>query len=158
MALRNVVTEEDEILQKRAKEVTAIDKKIITILDDMLETMRDYDGIGIAAPQVGVLKRMFIVEVDDKLIELINPEILETEGSQLGKEGCLSVPGIIGTVERPAYVKMAGLDRKGNRVEIEGTELTAVALCHEYDHLEGILFVDKAIELEEASAEETEDN
>ena len=114
----------------------------------MLETMHEYDGIGIAAPQVGILKRMFIVEVDDRFVELINPEIIETKGTQLGKEACLSVPGVVGTVERPAYVKMAGLDRKGNRIEVEGTELMAVALCHEYDHLDGILFVDKAIELE----------
>lgn len=157
MALRNIVTEGDEILAKRAREVTEINARILTILDDMLETMRNNDGVGIAAPQVGILKRMFIVEVDDKVVELINPEILETSGCQQGQEGCLSVPGLIGTVERPAYVKMSGLDRRGNNMIVEGTELMAVALCHEYDHLDGVLFVDKATEIEEIEVKEQEE-
>lgn len=154
MALRNIVTEGDEILEKKARKVETIDDRIKMILDDMLETMHASNGIGIAAPQVGVLRRMFLVEVDDRLIEMINPEILETNGVQVGEEGCLSVPGCIGTVERPAYIKMAGLDRNGERFEVEGTELLAVALAHEYDHLEGILFIKKAkdiIEVDEDS-------
>lgn len=149
MALRNIVTEGDEILEKKARKVETIDERIKMILDDMLETMHASNGIGIAAPQVGILRRMFLVEVDDRLIEMINPEILETSGVQVGEEGCLSVPGCIGTVERPAYIKMAGLDRNGKRFEVEGTELLAVALAHEYDHLEGILFVQKAKDIVE---------
>lgn len=154
MALRNVVKRGDEVLAKKAREVTEINERIVTLLDDMLETMREQNGVGIAAPQVGVRKRIFIVEVDDQLYELINPEILETKGSQVDDEGCLSVPGFIGTVERPEYVKIAGLDRRGQRVIYEGTELLARAFCHEYDHLEGILFVDKAEDVREVEVEE----
>jgi peptide deformylase len=149
MALRNIVKEGDEILTKRAREVSEINDRIRQLLDDMIDTMRENDGVGLAAPQVGVLRRVFVVEVDDKIYELINPEIIETEGIQTGEEGCLSVPGCIGTVERPAYIKMKGLDRYGNEIEVEGTELLAVALSHEYDHLEGILFVNKALEVKE---------
>lgn len=144
MALRNIVLEGDDILRKRAKEVTEINDKIRLILDDMLETMRAQDGVGIAAPQVGILKRMLLVEVEDELIELINPEIIETEGSQMEDEGCLSLPGMIGTVERPEYVKVKGLNREGQEVTFEGTGLKAIAICHEYDHLDGILYIDKA--------------
>ena len=157
MALRNIVTEGDPILEKRAKEVEEVNERIQTILDDMLETMRSNDGIGIAAPQVGVLKRMFLVELEDRLIELINPEIVETQGSQTGDEGCLSVPGYIGTVERPAYVRMKGLDRNGTEIEVEGTDLLAVALSHEYDHLEGILYVKKASDLREVGQTDDDD-
>ncbi|MEL7658036.1 MAG: peptide deformylase [Bacillota bacterium] len=149
MALRNIVCEGDEILRKRAKEVTEIDDRIRIILDDMLETMREKDGSGIAAPQVGILKRMFIAEFDGQLIELINPEILETEGVQVEDEGCLSVPGMIGTVERPAYIKMKGLNRNGEEVVYEGTGFLPIVLSHEYDHLDGILYIDKAANVRE---------
>jgi len=149
MALRNIVKEGDDILAKRAKEVPKVNEKIKVLLDDMIETMRANDGVGLAAPQVGVLRRIFIVEVNDEVYELINPEILEESGIQTGDEGCLSVPGYIGTVERPAYIKMKGLDRDGNEIEVEGTELLAVALSHEYDHLEGVLFVNKALDVQE---------
>ena len=149
MALRNIVKEGDEILTKRAKEVTEVNDRIRQLLDDMIETMRENDGIGLAAPQVGVLRRVFVVELEDKIYELINPEIVKTEGTQTVEEGCLSVPGCVGTVERPAYIKMKGLDRNGHEIEVEGTELLAVALSHEYDHLEGILFVDKALEIKD---------
>jgi peptide deformylase len=152
MALRNIVLEGDDILRKRAREVTEINDKILQILDDMLETMREQDGVGIAAPQVGILKRMIIVEVGDQLIELINPEIVETEGSQFEEEGCLSVPGKIGRVERPAYIKMKGLNRHGQVATYEGTGLTAIAMNHEYDHLDGILYTDKAIETRQVEA------
>ncbi len=154
MALRNIVLEGDEILNKRAREVTVINDRILITLDDMLETMRENNGLGIAAPQVGILRRMFIVEVDDQLIEIINPEIVETRGEQQVEEGCLSVPGLVGTVERHEYVKMTGLNRKGEKIEIEGTGLLAVALSHEYDHLEGILFTQKATEIRDAFVEE----
>ena len=147
MALRNIVVEGDEILRKRAREVDVIDERIKGILDDMIETMRAQDGVGIAAPQVGILKRMFIVEVDDALIELINPEILEVSGVQLEDEGCLSVPGMIGTVERPEVIKVKGLNREGEEVTYEGTGLLAIALSHEYDHLNGTLYIDKATNL-----------
>ncbi|WP_206458945.1 peptide deformylase [Anaerovorax sp. IOR16] len=147
MALRNVVCRGDEILAKKAKEVKEINSRILEMLDDMLETMHESNGIGIAAPQVGILKQMFIVEVDDTFIELINPQILETKGTQVDEEGCLSVPGVIGKVERPQYVKIRGLNRKGETVVYEATDLVARALCHEYDHLQGILFVDKAFDI-----------
>lgn len=147
MALRNIVVEGDEVLRKRAREVEVIDERIKGILDDMIETMRAQDGVGIAAPQVGILKRMFIVEVDEELIELINPEILEMSGVQLEDEGCLSVPGMIGTVERPEVIKVKGLNREGEEVTYEGTGLLAIALSHEYDHLNGTLYIDKATNL-----------
>jgi len=150
MALRNIVLEGDEILRKRAREVTDINERIHMILDDMLETMRAQDGVGLAAPQVGILKRILIVEVDGQVIELINPEILETEGVQAEDEGCLSIPGMIGTVERPEYIKIKGLNREGQEVTYEGTGLLSVALSHEYDHLDGILYTDKATNVREA--------
>lgn len=149
MALRNIVQDGDDILRKRAKEVTEINDHIRMILDDMIETMREKNGVGIAAPQVGILKRMFIAEVDGELIEMINPEILETEGSQSEDEGCLSVPGYIGTVERPAYIKMKGLNRDGQEVVYEGTGFLPIVLSHEYDHLDGILYTDKAKNIRE---------
>jgi len=157
MALRNIVTEGDEILRKRAREVTEINDHIRMILDDMLETMRAQQGSGIAAPQVGILKRMFIAEVDGEVIELINPEILETEGVQIEDEGCLSIPGIIGTVERPEYIKMKGLNREGQEVVYEGTGFLPIVLSHEYDHLDGILYTDKAVNIREADRERNQD-
>lgn len=149
MALRNIVQDGDDILRKRAKEVAEINDHIRMILDDMIETMREKNGVGIAAPQVGILKRMFIAEVDGELIEMINPEILQTEGSQSEDEGCLSVPGYIGTVERPAYIKMKGLNREGQEVVYEGTGFLPIVLSHEYDHLDGILYTDKAKNIRE---------
>ena len=156
MALRNIVTEGDEILTKKAREVSFINDRIVQLLDDMVETMRANEGVGLAAPQVGVLRRVFVIEIDDKLYELINPKILEKEGTQISDEGCLSVPGMVGKVERPEYIKMKALDRIGNEILVEGTELMAVALCHEYDHLEGILFNSKATDLRELVDEEEE--
>ena len=144
MALRNIRVDGDEVLRKKSKDVGDIDDRIRMILDDMLETMRAYDGSGIAAPQVGILKRMFIAEFEGQVIELINPEIIETEGTQTEDEGCLSVPGMIGAVERPAYIKMKGLNRDGEEVVYEGTGFLPIVLSHEYDHLDGILYTDKA--------------
>ena len=149
MALRNIVCEGDEILRKRSKEVTEINDHIRMILDDMLETMREKDGSGIAAPQVGILKRIFIAEFEGQLIELINPEILESDGVQTEDEGCLSVPGMVGSVERPAYIKMKGLNRDGQEVVYEGTGFLPIVLSHEYDHLDGILYIDKATNMRE---------
>jgi peptide deformylase len=157
MALRNIVKEGDEILRKRAREVAEINDHIRMILDDMLETMRDQEGAGLAAPQVGILKRMFIAEVDGEVIELINPEILETEGIQIEDEGCLSIPGMIGTVERPEYIKMKGLNREGQEVVYEGTGFIPIVLSHEYDHLDGILYTDKAVDIREAERERNRD-
>lgn len=155
MALRNIMIEGDDILRKRSREVSAIDDRIRMILDDMLETMRESDGVGIAAPQVGILRRMFIVEAEEgDVLEMINPEIIEMEGFFVGEEGCLSVPGIFGKVERPERVKVKGLDRYGKEIVCEATELKAVAICHEFDHLEGVLFIDKATDLREAGEDE----
>ena len=144
MALRNIVMEGDPILEKKAREVTEINGRICMILDDMLETMRKNDGVGLAAPQVGILRRMFVVEWEEKVYELINPEILETSGSVCEDEGCLSLPGFFGEVERPAYVKIAGLNRQGEKVIYEGTGMLAKAFCHENDHLDGIPYWTKA--------------
>lgn len=155
MALRNIMIEGEAVLRKRSREVSAVDDRIRMILDDMLETMRKSDGVGIAAPQVGILRRMFIVEADEgDVLELINPEIIEMEGFFVGEEGCLSVPGVFGKVERPERVKVKGLDRYGKEIICEATELKAVAICHEFDHLEGVLFIDKATDLREAGEDE----
>lgn len=150
MALRNIVLEGDEILRKRAREVTEIDDKIRMILDDMVETMKENDGVGLAAPQVGIFKRIFVAEVDGEIIELINPEILESDGVQFEDEGCLSIPGRIGTVERPEFIKMRGLNRDGQEVIYEGSGFLPIVLSHEYDHLDGILYTDKAVNIREA--------
>ncbi len=147
MGLRNIVTEGDEILSKKAREVSEIDERIITLIDDMIETMRDSEGVGLAAPQVGVLRRVFIIEGEEGIIELINPEILETEGLRVEEEGCLSVPGMVGVVERPEYVKVKGLNRLGETVEHECRDLMARAVCHELDHLNGILYTQVAKEV-----------
>lgn len=142
MALRMIRTKGDEVLTKVSKTVEKIDEKILTLLEDMADTMYEEDGVGLAAPQVGVLKRVVVIDVGDGLIEMINPEILEFDGEQVGDEGCLSVPGRYGQVRRPNYVKAKALNRNGEEFIIEGTELLARAICHELDHLEGKLFVD----------------
>ena len=155
MALRNIRTEGEAVLRKRSREVSEVDDRIRMILDDMLETMRKSDGVGIAAPQVGILRRIFIVEAEEgDVLEMINPEIIEMEGFFVGEEGCLSVPGVFGKVERPERVKVKGLNRHGKEIICEATELKAVAICHEFDHLEGVLFIDKATDLREAGEDE----
>ncbi len=147
MAIRNIVKRGDETLAKKSREVVNFDARLHALLDDMLDTVREADGAGLAAPQVGVLRRVVLVlDHDDIFIELINPKIIETEGEQIEPEGCLSVPGIYGTVSRPAYVKVRAQDRFGKEFEISGTELLAREFCHEIDHLDGILFTDKVIE------------
>ena len=144
MALRNIRIEGDEILRKKCRKVEKIDKSIITLIQDMAETMYKADGVGIAAPQVGILKRMFLVDIGDEngLMVFINPEILEVAGSQCGDEGCLSVPGESHEVERPNYVKVKALNEKGEEFILEAEELLARAVCHENDHLDGILYID----------------
>ncbi|WP_053956941.1 peptide deformylase [Inediibacterium massiliense] len=145
MAIRNIIKEGDPTLRKKSRTVDKIDDRIQTLIDDMVETMYEADGVGLAAPQVGILKRIIVIDVGDGIIELINPEIIERKGSQIDNEGCLSVPGATGEVKRPMWVKVKGLNRHGQEVELEGEELLARAFCHEIDHLEGILFIDKVI-------------
>ncbi len=157
MALRNVVKRGDAILARKCREVTEINERIITLLDDMAETMHEDMGVGIAAPQVGVARRVCIIEPsEDRFVEMINPEILESEGEQLSVEGCLSVPGLIGDVVRPARIKVKYLNRKGEEIIEEFTDFEAIVASHEMDHLEGILYVDKATNIRDAAMEEGE--
>ncbi len=156
MAIRMVREQNEPILRKKSKEVKEITPKITELLDDLAETMYEANGVGLAAPQVGMLKRMVVIDIGEGLFELINPVILESSGTQTGNEGCLSVPGKMGQVTRPNYVKVQALNRDGETVIIEGEELMARALCHELDHLEGILYTDK-VEGELMDAEEEEE-
>lgn len=154
MAIRNIIKKGDETLQKRSKEVKEITLRISEILDDMKDTLHYVgNGVGLAAPQVGILKRMVVIDVGEGLMELINPVIIEQEGEQIETEGCLSVPGIYGKVKRPAKVLVEYQNRKGEKVRKEGTGLLAICLCHELDHLDGILFDDKVIEFVEIEKE-----
>lgn len=157
MALRNVVKRGDEILARKCREVTEINDRIITLLDDMIDTMHHDMGVGIAAPQVGVARRICIIEpYEDMLVELINPEILESEGEQLSVEGCLSVPGLIGDVVRPERVVVKYLNREGEEIIEEFVDFEAIVVSHEMDHLEGILYVDKATNVRDAAMDEEE--
>ena len=143
MAIRKIVVQGDEILNKVCKPVTAFDRKLHTLLDDMADTLRQANGAGLAAPQVGILRRAVVVANDeDEILELINPEIIATEGEQTGPEGCLSVPGKFGIVTRPYRVRVRAQDRDGNWFEAEGEELMARAFCHELEHLDGHLYVE----------------
>ncbi len=144
MALREIRTKEDEILYKNCKEVKVFDKRLEILLDDMYDTMQAHDGVGLAAPQVGILKRVVVVDIGEGKIELINPKIIRTSGTQYGQEGCLSAPGMWGDVERPMEVTVSAQDRHGNLIEVSGTELLARAFCHEIDHLNGEIFLSKA--------------
>ena len=141
MALRNIVTEGDSVLTKVSRPVTKFDRRLHVLLDDMTDTLVDAGGVGLAAPQVGVLRRAMVVDTgEDGILELINPEIIEESGEQTGLEGCLSVPGKYGIVTRPNYVKVRAQDRDGNWFEAEGEELIARCFCHELAHLEGQLY------------------
>lgn len=153
MAIRNIRKNGDEILRKTSKKVDNIDERITTLLDDMAETMRDAEGVGLAAPQVGVLRRAVVIDVGEGLIELINPVIVYEKGEQCREEGCLSVPGKSGAVKRPAKAIVRALNRKGETVEITGEDLLATAICHEIDHLNGVLFIDKIISKDEQEIE-----
>lgn len=153
MAVRKIRKDGDEILRKISRKVEVIDDRILTLLDDMKDTMKKAEGVGLAAPQVGVLRRIVVIDIGEGLIELINPVIVYESGEQEDEEGCLSVPGIRGKVKRPEKVIVRAMNRKGETVEITGTDLLAVAFCHEIDHLNGILFTDKAIMTEKAERE-----
>ena len=146
MAYLKILTDRDPVLRKKCRPVGEITERIQTLVDDMIETMHDANGVGLAAPQVGVMRRIFVVDIGEGPIVLINPEIIEMSGEQTGEEGCLSLPGKAGTVTRANYVKIKGLDREGNEQVYEGTELLARAFQHENDHLDGILYIDKAAE------------
>ncbi|MDE7353864.1 MAG: peptide deformylase [Acetatifactor sp.] len=159
MAIRNIREIGEEVLTKKAREVTEMTPRIRELIEDMLETMYEANGVGLAAPQVGVLKRIVVIDVtgEDPHI-LINPRIVETSGEQTGQEGCLSVPGKSGQVTRPNYVKAVALDVNMKETELEGTELLARAICHEVDHLDGHLYVEKVEgPLQDVSADDDEE-
>jgi peptide deformylase len=143
MALRKIRIMGEECLTKKCKEVTEMTPRIQELIDDMFDTMYEAYGVGLAAPQVGILKRIVVIDTDDNPIVLINPKIIETSGEQTGDEGCLSLPGKSGIVTRPNYVKVRALDRNMEEFELEGTELLARAICHECDHLDGVMYVEK---------------
>ncbi len=143
MAIRKIVTQGDEVLTKKCREVTEFNERLHDLLDDMADTLEESGGVGLAAPQVGVLRRVVLVINDEEeILELINPEIIHTEGEQTGPEGCLSVPGKFGMVTRPNFVRVRAQDRFGEWFEAEGEELTARCFCHELEHLDGHLYVE----------------
>ncbi|MEG1880529.1 MAG: peptide deformylase [Oscillospiraceae bacterium] len=146
MAIRKILTLGDETLTKKCRLVEKIDKRTLTLLDDMADTLYEANGVGLAAPQLGVLRRIVIIDVGEGLIELINPEIIHAEGEQTDAEGCLSYPGKYGLVTRPNIVTVRAMDREGNVREITGEELLARAFCHEVDHLNGHMFSEKVTE------------
>lgn len=144
MALRNLRYEGDEILRKKSKEVSVVDDKIRTLLNDLLDTMYAHDGVGLAAPQVGILKRAVVIDVEDgNVYKMVNPKIIARSGEQIGQEGCLSVKEKKGIVKRPMNITVEYTNENGETVILEAEELLARAICHEVDHLEGILFVDR---------------
>ena len=145
MAIRVVLQKEDEILRKRCKEVKIFDENLWTILDDMRETLVKEDGVGLAAPQVGILKRVVIIDVNHMQMELINPKIIDQDGEEIEQEACLSCKGMSGYVKRPYQVTVSAYDRYGNEFYITGIGLLARCLCHEIDHLDGVLYIDKVI-------------
>ena len=157
MGLRKILTDKDPALHKVCKPVTNFDWRLHKLLKDMEETLIDSNGVGLAAPQVGILRRVVLVDVGEEIIELINPELIETDGEQVGAEGCLSVPGQYGLVKRPYYAKVRAQDRDGNWFEAEGEELIARCFCHELDHLDGIVYtqvMDRFLTEEELEADD----
>ena len=147
MALRNILTEGNPTLNKVCRAVTSFDERLATLIDDMKETVRHANGVGLAAPQVGVLRRIVVVDLGEEIIELVNPRILEQSGEQDGLEGCLSVPERFGMVKRPNYVKVEAQDRHGDWYEYEGEALIARCFCHELEHLDGHLYTEKAYKM-----------
>lgn len=143
MALRNIVKEGDPILTKKCRPVEKFYQRLWDLIDDMVETLADSGGVGLAAPQVGIMRRICVIDVGEGAVEFINPEIIESSGEQEVQEGCLSCPGEFGIIRRPDHVKARFQDRNGNFCEIEGDELFAQAMCHEFDHLDGVLFKTK---------------
>ena len=157
MGIRKILTVEEPALHKTCRPVENFDSKLHKLLDDMRQTLIDSEGVGLAAPQVGILRRVVLVDNGEEILELVNPEILETDGEQIGAEGCLSVPGKYGLVKRPYYAKVRAQDRNGNWYEVEGEELTARCFCHELDHLDGIIYtevMDRYLTDEELMGEE----
>ena len=157
MGLRKILTDKEPALHKVCKPVTAFDSKLHKLLDDMAETMADANGVGLAAPQVGILRRVVVVDTGEEVLELINPSLVETDGEQIGPEGCLSVPGKYGLVKRPYTAKVRAQDRDGEWFEEEGEELIARCFCHELDHLDGIVYtevMDRFLTEEELEADE----
>lgn len=146
MAVRKILRVGDETLRRKARPVEVFDKRLHTLLDDMAETMYSADGAGLAAPQVGILRRVVVIDVGEGIIELINPEILSAEGEQINPEGCLSIPGRRCTVARPQKVVVKAQDRNGDPFELTGEGFLAIAVSHELDHLDGVLYIDKMIE------------
>ena len=148
MALRTIVTEGDPILRKKCREVDEVTDRIRMILDDMVDTMREADGVGLAAPQVGIMRRKFVAEPQpEEVYYFVNPQIISQEGEEEADEGCLSVPEMVGTVVRPTKITIRGLDREGKEQEYEFEGFHARVMCHEYDHLDGILYPDKATKM-----------
>ena len=147
MAIRNIVQVGDDVLRKKSAPVEVFDEKLAALLDDMKETLADANGEGLAAPQVGILRRVFVVDVREGYFEFVNPVIVKSKGRQVGEEGCLSVRGKYGTVERPRVVEIRAFDRNGRAFALKAYDFFARAVCHEYDHLNGVLYIDKATEL-----------
>jgi len=158
MAIRIIVKDPDPVLREEAKTVTKFNSNLHKLLDDMADTMYDASGVGLAAPQIGILKRVIVMDVGSELglIELVNPEVVEKSGEQTGPEGCLSIPGLQGDVTRPMYVKAKGQDRNGSEIFVEGTELLARCIMHEIDHLNGVLYTDLALRVYDAQESEEE--
>ena len=142
MGLRKILTDAEPALHKTCRPVVNFDSRLYTLLDDMRETLIESGGVGLAAPQVGILRRVVLVDTGEEILELINPTLVETDGEQEGPEGCLSVPGKYGLVTRPYYAKVRAQDREGNWFEAEGEELIARCFCHELDHLDGIIYTE----------------
>ena len=142
MGLRKILTDKEPALHKVCRPVENFDRKLHKLLDDMRDTLLDSGGVGLAAPQIGILRRVVVVDVGDEILELVNPTMLETDGEQIGPEGCLSVPGRYGLVKRPYYAKVQAQDRDGNWFEAEGEELIGRCFCHELDHLDGIIYTE----------------
>ena len=142
MGLRKILTDEESALHKVCKPVVNFDSRLWKLLDDMRETLIDSNGVGLAAPQVGILRRVVLVDTGDEILELVNPSLIETDGEQVGAEGCLSVPGKFGLVKRPFYAKVVAQNRNGQWYEAEGEELIARCFCHELDHLDGIIYTE----------------
>ena len=161
MGLRRILTAEDPALHKVCRPVEKFDRRLHRLLDDMQQTLAEANGVGLAAPQVGILRRVVIVDTGEEILELVNPELLETSGEQEGAEGCLSVPGKYGLVKRPNYAKVQAQDRNGEWFEAEGEELIARCFCHELDHLDGIMYteiMERFLTEEELEAEAEESN
>jgi peptide deformylase len=146
MAIRTIRTYGDDILRKKSRVVDEINPRVLLLIKDMKETMYHSKGVGLAAPQVGILKRIAVIDVGNGPLTIINPEIVEMQGSHITNEGCLSIPGTQKNVERPEKVRVKAMNEEGEKIEIEGEGLLARALCHEIDHLDGVLFIDKALE------------